>query len=495
METVSKGATILVVDDDASVRFAVSGALRLRGYHVLEADSCAAATRALRERPAVIIADLRLPDGDALVLLGRARALDPDALVFIVTGHGTIDLAVRAVKDGAEDFLTKPVDLGALERLVARSLRARGSARGASPRVDPRPSGSFVARSDVMRRVEDQVERLRSADCTVLLLGETGTGKSVLARRIHAIGARGAGPFVDLNCAGLTNDFVATELFGHERGAFTGAHASKVGLFEEASGGTLFLDELGDLDLQVQPKLLKVLEQKRFRRIGDVRERTADVRLIGATHVDLTEAVARREFRADLYYRVNTVTIVMPPLRDRRDDLLPLSHFLLHEVLGAPDAELAPDATRELFDHAWPGNLRELRSVLERSLLLRSDHVIRAGDLRFDRSAARLRTVPPPGRAAEIQERPAHAPPLIPPGLAPGRTPHVARTLAELEREHIERALRAEGGRVEAAARRLGMPRSTLYLRIKAYGLRAKAYGSPSGCGGVAPSSEPPRSA
>jgi len=336
-----------------------------------------------------------------------------------------------------------------------------------------------------MLLVEDQVERLRSADCTVLLLGETGTGKSVLARRIHTIGARGAGPFVDLNCAGLTKDFVATELFGHERGAFTGAHASKAGLFEEASGGTLFLDELGDLDVQVQPKLLKVLEQKRFRRIGDVRERTADVRLIAATHVDLAEAVVRREFRADLYYRVNTVTIVMPALRDRRDDILPLSTFLLHEVLGAPGAEIAPDASRELLEYRWPGNLRELRSVLERALLHRSDRVIRAGDLRFDLSVPHLPPASPPARAEPL---PAEGGPI---------GPLVGRTLAELEREHIERALRAEGGRVEAAARRLGMPRSTLYLRIKAYGLQTKAYGSsPSGFRPVSsPSSKPPRTA
>ncbi|HRG96268.1 MAG TPA: sigma-54 dependent transcriptional regulator [Polyangiaceae bacterium] len=485
MEAAGKGSTILVVDDDPSVRFAMCGALRLRGYRVLEADSCASATRALRERPAVVITDLRLPDGDALVLLGRARALDPDVVVFIVTGYGTIDLAVRAVKDGAEDFLTKPVNLAALERLVARSLRAKGSARGAPPRIAPKPAGAFVARSEAMLLVEDQVERLRSADCTVLLLGETGTGKSVLARRIHTIGARGAGPFVDLNCAGLTKDFVATELFGHERGAFTGAHASKAGLFEEASGGTLFLDELGDLDVQVQPKLLKVLEQKRFRRIGDVRERTADVRLIAATHVDLAEAVVRREFRADLYYRVNTVTIVMPALRDRRDDILPLSTFLLHEVLGAPGAEIAPDASRELLEYRWPGNLRELRSVLERALLHRSDRVIRAGDLRFDLSVPHLPPASPPARAEPL---PAEGGPI---------GPLVGRTLAELEREHIERALRAEGGRVEAAARRLGMPRSTLYLRIKAYGLQTKAYGSsPSGFRPVSsPSSKPPRTA
>ncbi len=437
-------ASVLVVEDEAAVRFGISNALRALGLHVVEADSCESAKDAfVTARPDVVVTDLRLPDGEALDLLPRLRAIDPTVPVFIVTGYGSIDLAVRAVKQGAEDFLTKPVDMRALASFVRSSIERREARRkGASHAVVGRPS---PLRSAAMQRVEEQIERLRDADCSVLLLGETGTGKSMLARRIHALGARAGAPFVDVNCAGLTKEFVESELFGHERGAFTGALASKQGLLDAANGGTLFLDEIGDIDLQVQPKVLKVVEEKRFRRMGDVRERSVDVRLVAATHRDLLTAVARKEFRADLYYRISTVTITIPALRDRREDLVGLAYELL-AGLGSPDVELAPDAERLLLEHDWPGNLRELKNVLERALLHRTGHVIEGHDLRFD--------TPSQGRLA-----------------AEPSTRSSSRTLSEVEREHIFAALVAENGRVEAAARRLGIPRSTLYQRIKEYGI------------------------
>jgi DNA-binding NtrC family response regulator len=429
------------------VRFGVCGGLRALGFVVIEAETCAGAASAfVSERPDVVITDLRLPDGDALELLERLHRYDPSVPVFIVTGHGTIDLAVRAVKQGAEDFITKPVDvevLGAfVHRAVVQSTRSRSGRR---PKFVTPP---FVPRSAKMQKVEEQIERLRATDCSVLLLGETGTGKSVLARRIHAVGARKSEPFVDINCAGLSKDFVETELFGHERGAFTGAHATKQGLLDAANGGTLFLDEIGDIDIQVQPKLLKVLEEKRFRRMGDVRERSVDVRLIGATHHDLLAAVAEKRFRADLYYRISTVFITMPALRERREDLVPLVQEFLAN-LGAPEVEIGLDAKQVLLEHDWPGNLRELKNVLERALLHRSGNVLRAADIQFDS--------PSMTRLAAISATVPASPP--------------ARTLSEVEREHIESALLAESGRVEAAARRLGIPRSTLYQRIKDYGI------------------------
>lgn len=471
-----KVASVLVVEDDAGLRFGLCGRLRELGFKVIEAESCETATRAFAaSRPDVVVTDLRLPDGDALELLPRLRSIDPAVAVFIVTGYGTIDLAVRAVKQGAEDFLTKPVDVNALGAMVEGAAERREQTRSRS-RTRVGGGAQFEARSSAMKRVEEQVEKLRNADCACLLLGETGTGKSVLARRIHAVGARSERPFVDINCAGLSREFVESELFGHERGAFTGAHAAKQGLFDAANGGTLFLDEIGDIDVQVQPKLLKVLEEKRFRRMGEVRERTVDVRLIAATHQDLIAAVYQKTFRADLYYRISTVSITMPALRERREDVVPLAFHLLAE-LGAPEVDLSSNAKLLLLDHHWPGNLRELKNVLERALLLRSGDVLRAEQLRFDTpSVDRLVAVrADPGAFGARDYEASSAPPS-------------SRTLSEMEREHIQFALTAERGRVEAAAKRLGMPRSTLYQRIKTYGI------DPSKLRNSPPSSEPPES-
>ncbi len=441
-----KTARVLLVEDDPALRFGIGGSLRRFGYEVVEADSCASALAAFSQRPDVVVMDLRLPDGDALELLPRLRESDPNIPVFIVTGFGTIDLAVRAVKAGAEDFFTKPVDATVLANHVARAVERRRAQRsGMRPRTNAHPE-PFTSRSDAMKRVEEQVEKLRQADCSVLLLGETGTGKSLLARRIHAVGTRQSQPFVDINCAGLARDFVESELFGHERGAFTGAHATKQGLLDASNGGTLFLDEIGDVDIQVQPKLLKVLEEKRFRRMGDVRERSVDVRLIAATHHDLLSSVNSGRFRADLYYRISTVAITVPALRERNEDLIPLAYQML-ETLGVRDVIIATEAKQALLAHDWPGNLRELKNVLERANLSRNGNLIRAENLRFD--------------TASMPRLPAVS----------VATPSSSRTLDEVEREHIRSALIAENGKVEAAARRLGVPRSTLYQRIKAYGI------------------------
>ena len=449
-------AKVLVVEDDEHLRFAMCGALRVQGFSVVDADSLESATRAFVScRPDVVVTDLRLPDGDALELLHRLQALDSAVAVFIVTGYGTIDLAVRAVKQGAEDFLTKPVDVKALGNFVRGAVERRERRRsGSRPKIreESTPArSSFQARSSAMKRVEEQVEKLRDVDCTVLLLGETGTGKSVLARRIHEVGARCSAPFVDINCAGLAREFVESELFGHERGAFTGAHAAKQGLFESANGGTLFLDEIGDIDLQVQPKLLKALEEKRFRRMGDVRERSVDVRLLAATHHALLAAIAQKQFRADLYYRISTICVTLPALRERREDLLPLAYEMLAK-LGAPHLELTSDAKQLLLEHAWPGNLRELKNVLERATVHTSDNVLTAHDLRLDSSSVEV-------------------PAALPSIVSTSSRPSSSRTMSEVEREHILGALDAENGRVEAAARRLGIPRSTLYQRIKNYGI------------------------
>ncbi len=438
----------MLVEDDDKVRFGVATALRARGFEVWEAASLARARALYANRPDVIITDLRLPDGDAVSRLPRLREIDATVPVYIITGFATIDLAVRAVKLGADEFFTKPVEMSKLLGCVEKAVSRRATTRsGQRRRATFEETG---ARSAVMRRLDAEIERLRDSDCTVLILGETGTGKSVLARRIHDLGARSNGPFVDVNCAGLSREFFESELFGHERGAFTGALTTKQGLFDAANTGTLFLDEIGDIDLQVQPKILKVLEERRYRRLGDVRERAADVRLIAATHHDLLEAVERKAFRADLFYRVSTVTLHVPSLRERREDIPSLIQHLLAQA-GAPDVTLTREAWDKLTSYGWPGNIRELKNVVHRALLLREGDVVSENDVRFD-------TEPRPSTRQ-----------LTTQATSPDEAS--LRTLEEVEREHIARALASEQGRVAEAARKLGIPRSTLYQKLKTYGI------------------------
>lgn len=416
-------------------------ALRAKGYVVREATGCSDAIAQLSStRPAVVLLDLQLGDGQAFDVLPCLGEVAPDAKVVILTGHPTVEAAVRAIKAGADDFLSKPVSMTLLLQTVARLQETRTlSKRSVRP---PSPTTA----SPAMRAFIDDVERLRDSDCNVLVLGETGTGKTRLARRLHAIGSRATGPFVDVNCAGLSRELFESELFGHERGAFTGAHASKAGLFEAANHGTLFLDEIGDVEVGIQPKLLKALEDKTFRRVGDLRQRSVDVRLIAATHHRLLDAVAQGKFRADLYYRISTIALTIPPLRERREDILPLvTEFVLSKCAGV---SIEHEAAERLMQYPWPGNVRELKNVIERALLLRRGAVVTVDALRFD-------------SVAEA------APPVADPVL-PKRA-----TWDDVERAHIMEALELEGGRVEAAARRLGMPRSTLYYKLKQYQLQS----------------------
>jgi DNA-binding NtrC family response regulator len=436
---------ILLVDDDASIRFTVRRYLSSMGFEVAVAESCAEAVQALRAAPAdAAILDYELPDGNAMDVLKVTRTMDPPVPAVILTGHGTIDLAVRAMKEGAEHFLTKPPDLTALTLTVQRMLehrrlvrrQAAGTAHGRAP-PDP-----FLGESAAIRKLADQARRVAAAETPVLVTGETGSGKSVLARWIHEHGPRVEEPFVDLNCAGLNRELLESELFGHERGAFTGAHAAKAGLLEAAHRGTLFLDEVGDMDPSVQPKLLKAIEEGSYRRVGDLQDRTVDVRLLAATHRDLQDLVAKGRFREDLYFRINAVPLAVPALRERREDIPILARWIVRERPSCRGVKLSDSAVAALQAYSWPGNVRELRNVLERAAVLTEGGVLEAGDLVFD-----ARTPAP--RAAE----------------------GASMTLAELERHHIERVLREVGGKVPAAAERLGIPRSTLYQKLKQHGI------------------------
>jgi DNA-binding NtrC family response regulator len=451
---------ILIVDDEPGIRFGVRDFLETEGLEVEEAETIAAAERLVREsRPDAVVLDHMLPDGTALELLPRIKEADPSLPVVVLTGHATIDLAVRAVKEGADQFLAKPVELPALLLVLQRLLETQrekrrqiaGRARQARETVDP-----FTGSSPAIRALAAQAKRLTASSSPILIEGETGAGKGVLARWLHRNGPRADEPFVDMNCAGLSREFLETEIFGHEKGAYTGAVASKPGLLEVAHRGVVFLDEIGDLDPLVQPKLLKVLEEKRFRRLGEVRDRQVDVQLIAATHQDLHQLVDEKRFRSDLYFRISTIPLRVPPLRERSEDVPVLARLLLEgfaDDLGRRGTRLSPEGERAIAAYSWPGNVRELRNVLERALLLCSHDVLEPADLRFDG----------PG-AARISTTAAAAPPSD-----AGAGPWL--TLEEVERQHIERVLRELNGRVAEASQRLGIPRSTLYQKIKKFGL------------------------
>jgi DNA-binding NtrC family response regulator len=435
---------ILIVEDEPIVRFGIRDFLGSRGFLVQEAATLEQA-RALfqRERPDAIVVDYSLPDGNALDLLQEVQRMDPQLPVVVLTGHGSIDLAVRTIKEGAENFLTKPVELPALALVLERALenqrnRRRVVARQSSrsrEEIDP-----FLGTSAAVRDLAREAALALRSEGPILIQGETGSGKGVLARWLYEQGARHDESFVDLNCAGLSREFLETELFGHARGAFTGATTEKRGLFEVAHRGTLFLDEIAELDPGVQPKVLKVIEEKHFRRLGEVADRQVDVFLIAATNGDLASLVRQGKFRIDLFFRINTIPLAVPPLRARREDIPTLVLHLLERLgrdQGRPGIRLAPGALEALSAYPWPGNVRELRNVLERGVLRAQGDRIQPSDFRFS--------------------------PLLAEPAADGG----GQTLIEIEKQQIERVLREERGRVVQAARRLGIPRSTLYQKLK----------------------------
>ena len=447
-------AHVLVVEDDPSIRARVCEYLEISGHQVSAADTCAAAREVFRTAAVdVALVDYSLPDGNALNLLKVFKTLDREVPIIVLTAHGSIDLAVRAIKEGAEQFLTKPIDLPSLLVVVEKALEHRRNRRqlAGDQVVQSRQTFSpFFGRSRAVLELEEQALRVVTSHVPILILGETGAGKGVLARWLHHNGPRAREPYVELNCAGLTRDLMESELFGHERGAFTGATAAKIGLIEVAHRGTMFLDEVGDMDIAVQPKLLKVLEDKRFRRVGDVRERTVDVRFVAAANQDLLQKAQDKTFRQDLLYRINTVTLHVAPLRERRDDIPLLAATILTALardIPPTERTLTSGAIQALQDYPWPGNLRELRNVLEHAVLLTSAATIDADALGLRRAVSSL---PPPAAAA-----------------AAGGD----HTLKALEIQEIVRALQTEGGHVGRAARRLGVPRSSLYQKIRKFGI------------------------
>jgi two-component system response regulator FlrC len=442
-------ATILVVDDEEGVRSFLAEALEDAGHGVVRAAEGNEALELLRARSfQVLVTDLKMPGLDGMELLRRVKAEQPEVEVVVLTAHGSVEGAVEAMKLGALEYLEKPLSGPDEIRLVAGRAAERFELRALKERADEEAARlpPLAYGAPVMEPVVAALRKVAPTEATVLLLGESGTGKEVAARAVHAWSPRQAGPFVAVNCAAVSETLLESELFGHEKGAFTGAVTTRRGRLELAAGGTFFLDEIAELRPDLQVKLLRVLQERRFERVGGSRTLEADVRWIAATNRDLDEMLERRAFREDLYHRLAVFPVRLPPLRERREDVLPLARRLLDRIgaeLGARAPTLSPAAEAALTDAAWPGNIRELANVLERAAILCDDGF-----------------VTPELLAGFGRPRPAAA-----------SSPESPRTLEEIERDAIARALARHDGHRERAARELGIGVRTLYDKLKRYDL------------------------
>jgi two-component system NtrC family response regulator len=451
---------ILIADDDADIRLYARCALEAAGYEVLAAASGEEALAQLqRFDPALLLTDVRMEGLDGLDLMIEARRLRPELPVVMMTSYASIDSAVEAMRLGAADYLTKPLNADGLALRVAAVLRLR-SLESENRWLRRELVGAFrpeciVAVSPGMRRVVEVIEKLAQSEASVLLTGESGTGKDLLARALHFRGPRAGGPFVALNCAALPAGLVESELFGHAKGAFTGAVAERPGKLEQAHTGTLFLDEVGELPLETQPKLLRALETRLFERVGDNRTRSVDVRLVSATNRDLRALVRQGRFREDLYFRLAVVPVAVPPLRERPEDIGPLARYFVARVAGEDAPELSDDALAALERRSWPGNARELANLIECTLALHEGGPIRAADLRSEVSA--------PGAAPE--------PAAAGDGAAAARTllPPEGASLDAIVRDVLVAALDQTGWNQSAAARLLRIPRHVLQYRMMKY--------------------------
>jgi DNA-binding NtrC family response regulator len=456
----SRKIRVLVVDDDSVLRGLLTDQTARMGFDSSPAASGEEALAALSKADFdVLLLDIRMPGLSGLDTLREARKLEDPPEVIMLTADTSLGTGIEAMRLGAYDYLTKPATLDEIEAVIRKADEKRRLVRqNASLRDAVRPSSAedsspLVYRSAAMEGLVALAETAARADSTVVITGESGTGKDVLARFIHARSSRGDAPLISVNCAALPESLFESEFFGHERGAFTGATATKRGLIEAADSSTLFLDEVGEMPLQTQVKLLHFLEEGRFRRVGSTRDRAADVRVIAATNRVLAEDVQAGRFRADLFYRLNVISLHIPPLRQRRDDIPALvGHFLslFRERFNRPALDLSDEARRRLLEYDWPGNVRELRNALERAAALATTDRIEPNQFAF--SAA--------GASAEAS-----------PAGAPAQTP----TLEALERQHILRVLEESGGNRERAAALLGISARTLYRKLREYETGASA--------------------
>ncbi|GDY13389.1 sigma-54-dependent Fis family transcriptional regulator [Planctomycetota bacterium] len=470
--------SLLVVDDEPAIRHAIVRAFA--ELTVIEADTAEAGLAAVRERyPDLVLVDNRLPDGEGIELIARIRAIDPDLPVVLLTGHGSTDLAVDALKHGAVDYIEKPFKIERLRTTVSHLLDKQKLGRQVA-RLSGKASGRshLVAQAPAMKRVLGLIRRVAAVpSTTVLIQGESGSGKELVAKAIHERSARAEQPFIAINCAALSEHLLEAELFGYEKGAFTGADSKgKAGLFEAANGGTMFLDEVGEMPLHLQTKLLRVLQERRFRRVGGLTDIEVDVRVVAATNRDLRAEVVAGRFRQDLYFRLRVVPVPVPPLRERPEDILAIADHLLKRLapeLGRPGLAFSDAARQAMVAYAWPGNVRELANAVERAVIGAEGDAIRPDDLVLDEILLEQRPAPAQVSAAVQAPIAASSAPASAPALPPGTLliPPGERHLARIEAMVIKAALADAGGQKSKAADLLGINRTTLYNKLKDIGL------------------------
>jgi DNA-binding NtrC family response regulator len=437
-------------------------ALEAQGHTVIEARDKKEAVQALRtSRPGVVLSDLRLPDGDGFGVLRAAKEFDLELPVIVMTAFGSIQDAVSAMREGALDFLAKPVDPDHLLLMVERALSQRRLATEnillKEELASRRGAPQIVGEDPKLKQVTVALHRAAATDATVLLEGESGTGKELFARALHALSNRADGPFVAINCAAIPETLLETELFGHEKGAFTGASARKPGKFELAHRGTLFLDEIGDMPLSLQAKILRALEEKRFERVGGTASLQVDVRVVAATNRNLKAAVAARQYREDLYFRLSVFPITIPPLRERPDDIPMLSKYFIERFcreLNKKPLALAPSAVHELATYSWPGNVRELQNCIERAAILTEGDTIHARHLNLTFRDAAPALITEDGPWAQID-------------LSGSLADATRRVTTEVERRKLERAIKEAAGNRGRAAEMLQVSYKTLLSKLK----------------------------
>ena len=439
------GKKILIVDDEMSVRNSLREWFLEDGFAVETAEDGNAALQRMHSGPYdIVIIDLKMPGMDGITLERRIREIDKDAAIIILTAFASVETAVEALKLGAFDYVTKPVDPDELSNTVRNALKQR-QLEAENTRLKAKVSeltlpSPIIGDSSRMRRVLDMISTVAGTDANVVIRGESGTGKELIARAIHTQSERRFFPIVAVNCGSIPETLLESELFGHEKGAFTGAQYRRKGKIELAHGGTLFLDEIGDIPTKMQVDLLRVLETRRFHRLGGNQEITSDFRLVCATNRDLEALIEEGSFREDLYYRINVFVIDLPPLRDRPEDIPALTRHFIEKyahAMGKPVKEISPEVEALLVSYAWPGNVRELENAVERAMVI--------------------------GREPSVQ------PEDLPVPLARSDAEPEGSTLAAIERRHIERVLRAEQGNITRAAAALGIDRGTLYNKLRRY--------------------------
>ncbi|WP_020471772.1 sigma-54-dependent transcriptional regulator [Zavarzinella formosa] len=459
---------LLVVDDEPMICYSLQKVFSSETTEVITAGTLAEAReKYLREHPDVLVLDLQLPDGCSLKLFDEIRARDPKRPVIFLTAHGTADTAIEAMKHGAFDYLIKPVDLAKLSSLLPMAFEA---ARLMDvPAILPTDPGGdrIIGRSQVMQEMCKSIGRLAGQEVNVLILGESGTGKELIARALYQHSRRANRPFLAINCAAMPENLVESELFGHEQGAFTGADRQRIGKFEQCDGGTLLLDEVGDMTLATQAKMLRLLQEQQFERVGGNQLLTTRVRILAATNRNLEELIADGKFRADLYYRLKAVTIRVPPLRDRREDIPELAHHFLYQYARELNRDIrgySPEALNRLQQYSWPGNVRELQGVIREAILAAVGHTMLPEHLPPTFGGQAVVPVSPPSNTLDVVAR-------IEQLFTAGATNIYSEVIADVERELLIQALKRTHGHQAQASDLLGINRTTLRTKLRDLGI------------------------